>query len=143
VLLHVRDASSPMMEEQKAQVEKVLGELDVQGKPVIEVLNKIDLVGPEERARLGGGAIQVSGLAKIGLERLLEVIDEALVVDPLTEARFRMPQSEGAALAALEAGAVVREKSFAGNLVYLTARGPASLLGRYGRFRERETVGIG
>ena len=36
------------------------------------------------------------------------------------------------------AGALVREKSFAGNLVYLTARGPASLLGRYGRFRERE-----
>jgi GTP-binding protein HflX len=144
VLLHVRDASSPMMEEQKAQVEKVLGELDVQGKPVIEVLNKIDLLGPEERARLGAGSgIQVSGLAKIGLQRLLEAIDAALVADPLTEARFRMPQSEGAALAALEAGAVVREKSFAGNLVYLTARGPASLLGRYGRFRERETVGSG
>jgi len=112
------------------------------------VLNKIDLLGPEERARLdGGGAasggIQVSGLAKIGLEQLLEAIDAALVADPLTEARFRMPQSEGAALAALEAGAVVREKSFAGNLVYLTARGPASLLGRYGRFRERETVGSG
>ena len=142
VLLHVRDASSPMMDEQKAQVEKVLSELDVQGKPVIEVLNKIDLVGPEERARLGAGtAIQVSGLAKIGLQRLLEAIDEALVADPLTETRFRMPQSEGAALAALEAGAVVREKSFAGNLVYLTARGPASLLERYGRFRDRETVG--
>ena len=96
-------------------------------------------MGPEERARLKGGrAIQVSGLAKIGLERLLEVIDEALVVDPLTEARFRMPQSEGAALAALEAGAVVREKSFAGNLVYLTARGPASLIDRYRRFRARD-----
>ena len=29
LLLHVRDASSPMVEEQKAQVEKVLAELDV------------------------------------------------------------------------------------------------------------------
>ena len=48
-----------------------------------------------------GTAIQVSGLAKIGLQRLLEAIDEALVADPLTETRFRMPQSEGAALAAL------------------------------------------
>ena len=52
VLLHVRDASSAMMEEQKEQVEKVLGELDVQGKPVIEVLNKVDLLGDEERDRL-------------------------------------------------------------------------------------------
>jgi GTP-binding protein HflX len=138
VLLHVRDASSAMMDEQKEQVEKVLGELDVQGKPVIEVLNKIDLVPDEERARLAcGGAIPVSGLTKIGLDRLLAAIDEALVVDPLVEARFRVPQSEGAALAALEAGAVVSEKSFAGNLVYLTARGPASLLGRYARLRER------
>jgi GTP-binding protein HflX len=40
-------------------------------------------------------------------------------------------------LAALEAGAVVREKSFEGNLVFLTARGPASLIDRYRRFREQ------
>jgi GTP-binding protein HflX len=144
VLLHVRDASSAMLDEQKAQVEKVLGELEVQGKPVIEVLNKIDLLPPEERARLersvethGNGAnIAVSGLTKVGLDRLLEAIDDALVADPLVEARLRMPQSEGAALAALDAGAVVREKSFVGNLVYLTARGPASLLERYRRFRD-------
>jgi GTP-binding protein HflX len=143
VLLHVRDASSAMLDEQKAQVEKVLGELEVQGKPVIEVLNKIDLLPPEERARLersvethgNGTNIAVSGLTKVGLDRLLEAIDDALVADPLVEARLRMPQSEGAALAALDAGAVVREKSFVGNLVYLTARGPASLLERYRRFR--------
>jgi GTP-binding protein HflX len=73
----------------------------------------------------------------MGLSELLAAIDEALVVDPLIEARFRVPQSEGAALAALEAGALVREKKFEGNLVLLTARGPASLLERYRRFRER------
>jgi GTPase len=139
VLLHVRDASSTMMEEQKAQVEKVLAELDVGGKPVIEVLNKIDLVAPDERERLARGpAVLVSGLVKTGLDGLLAAIDAALVVDPLIDGRFRLPQSEGAALAALEAGAVVGEKRFEGNLVYLTARGPASLLGRYGRFRERD-----
>jgi GTP-binding protein HflX len=140
VLLHVRDASSEMADEQKLQVEKVLSELAVSGKPVIEVRNKIDLVAADERARLQGGGpmcVAVSGLAKIGLDELLAAIDEALVVDPLVEARFKIPQSEGAALAALEAGAVVREKTFEGNLVYLTARGPESLLERYRRFRER------
>jgi GTP-binding protein HflX len=146
VLLHVRDASSAMGDEQKAQVEKVLGELDVQGKPVIEVMNKIDLLPEEERARLLGGAggggggaatVAVSGLTKVGLDRLLEAIDEALVVDPLVAARLRLPQSEGAALAALDAGAVVGEKRFEGNLVYLTARGPASLLERYRKYRYR------
>jgi GTP-binding protein HflX len=139
VLLHVRDASSPMAEEQKQQVEKVLGELDVEGKPVIEVLNKIDLLTPDERERVAitGGAIAVSGLTKLGLDGLLAAIDAALIVDPLIEVRFRLPQSEGAALAALEAGSVIGEKSFEGNLVYLTARGPASLLARYSKYRER------
>jgi len=141
-LLHVRDASSAMVDEQKVQVERVLGELDVKGKPVIEVMNKIDLLPPEERARLAGGQqrggpIAVSGLMKMGLNELLTAIDEALLVDPLVEASFCVPQSEGALLAALEAGAVVREKSFEGNLVFLTARGPASLIDRYRRFREK------
>jgi GTPase len=52
VLLHVRDAASTYGEEQKAQVEKVLGELDSLGKPRIEVLNKIDLLGEHEREGL-------------------------------------------------------------------------------------------
>lgn len=149
VLLHVRDVSSAMVDEQKDQVEKVLAELDVHGKPVIEVLNKIDLLSPEERVRLqqqsghrtSGGtvAVAVSGLAKTGLDTLLAAIDDTLIADPLVEARFRVPQSEGGALAALEAGAVVSVKSFDGNLVFLTARGPASLLDRYRKFRERTT----
>jgi GTP-binding protein HflX len=148
LLLHVHDASSAMGNEQKLQVEKVLDKLQVRGKPVIEVMNKIDLLPQESRVRVlcsqaseqGSApvAVAVSGLKKTGLSNLMTAIDEALVVDPLVEARFRIPQSEGAVLAALEAGALLREKRFEGNLVVLTARGPASLLGRYARFRERD-----
>jgi GTP-binding protein HflX len=141
VLLHVRDASSPMMDEQKEQVEKVLGELAVHGKPVIEVLNKIDLLPQQDRVAVsqpaGATAVAVSGLAKIGLHELLEAIDTALTVDPLVRAKFRIPQSEGGALASLESGSIVSGKTFEGNLVFLTARGPASLLERYRKFRER------
>jgi GTPase len=138
VLLHVRDASSSMVDEQKAQVELVLAELDVAKKPVIEVLNKIDLVTDANAMPMGSpGSVAVSGLKKLGLEHLLAAIDAALVVDPVVEAKFRIPQSEGAVLAALEAGAVLSEKSFEGNLAHVTARGPESLLGRYRRFRAR------
>ena len=119
VLLHVRDASSPMMDEQKLQVEKVLGELDVHGKPVIEVLNKIDRLSDTERALCGNGTsggqtVAVSALTKVGLDQLLAAIDTALVADPLVKAKFRLPQSEGSALAALEAGAVLSEKALRG-----------------------------
>jgi GTP-binding protein HflX len=138
LLLHVRDASSPMLDEQKVQVERVLSELDVSKKPVIEVLNKIDLIPPGESSPMGApGSIAVSGLKKLGLDHLLAAIDDALVVDPLIEMRFRLPQSEGAVIAALEAGAIVDGKHFEGNLAYLTAKGPASLLSRFRRFQER------
>lgn len=134
ILLHVRDASSPMMDEQKVQVEKVLGELEVTKKPIIEVLNKIDLL--PERGNLTSG-LPVSGLKMLGLDELLAAIDDALVIDPLIRVKFRLPQSEGSILAALEAGAVLEQKRFEGNLAYVTARGPASLLNRFSRFRER------
>jgi GTP-binding protein HflX len=147
ILLHIRDASSPMLEEQKAEVEKVLAELAVSGKPVIEVLNKIDLLSKSDLSILAERAatpsvanvVLASGMTSEGVVELLTAIDLALVADPLLEADFRIPQAEGAVLAALEAGAVVTERRFDGNLVRLRAAGPASLLGRYRRFRDRRS----
>jgi len=51
------------------------------------------------------------------------------------EARLDIPQKEGAALAAIEAGMVIRDRSYEGNLVHLTVAGPASLVGRFRGFR--------
>ncbi len=139
LLLHVQDASSPMREEQREQVMQVLAELDVSATPVLEVLNKIDLMPEEEREGMKrAGAIAVSGLNRTGLGNLLTAIDAGLTEDPLLEVRFRLPQSEGRAMAALEAGATIEGKRFEGNLAYLTAIGPASLLNRYRRFQLRE-----
>jgi GTP-binding protein HflX len=137
VLIHVRDASSPMRDEHKAEVEKVLGELDVLEKPRLEVLNKIDLLSDEERAALvaSTAAIAVSAKEHFGLETLMQRIDEELVLDPILEHRFQIPQSEGDVLAALEAGAIIQKREYEGNLVRVTVTGPASLLGRYRRFR--------
>ena len=142
LLVHVRDASSPMADEQKAQVEKVLVELDVSKKPVIEVLNKIDLVLAREGVVPGApGSVAVSGLKKSGLDDLLAAIDAALIVDPVIEMQFRLPQSEGGVLAALEAGAILKKKRFEGNIAHVMARGPASLLNRFRRFQERPKRG--
>jgi GTPase len=145
VLLHVQDAASPMRDEQKIQVEKVLAELAVSTKPVIQVLNKIDLVPPQELAQLASDrdAVLVSAQKRTGLHQLLIAIDAALVADPLVESSFRLPQSEGSILASLEGGAIIEEKRFEGNLVFLRARGPASLLDRYRRFRDKQDLSNG
>jgi GTP-binding protein HflX len=125
-------------EEHKAEVEKVLGELDVLSKPRLEVLNKIDLLSEVERASLqnmNGRVIAASAKEHLGLTTLLDRIDEELVQDPILEQQFQIPQSEGEVLAALEAGTVIRDRAYHGNLVQMTVAGPASLLGRYRRFR--------
>ncbi|MFC6644833.1 GTPase HflX [Granulicella cerasi] len=137
LLVHVRDAASPTLEEQKAQVEIVLNELGVGDKPTIQVLNKIDLLGPESRI-FGPGEIPVSALSGEGLADLLKHIDAALTADPLAEIRFRIPQAEGRVIAALERGANISRQKFEGNLTYFTAHGPSSLLERYRKFWVRE-----
>ena len=144
VLLHVRDAVSSYGEEQKAQVEKVLGELDSLDKPRIEVLNKIDLLDEADREQLGKyasarGQVAVSAMTGEGMDGLLAAIDDALHSDPVVEADLRVPQHEGAALAAIEAGMVVHKREYEGNLVHLSVSGPASLVGRMRRFRLRHS----
>jgi GTP-binding protein HflX len=145
VLLHVRDASSTYGEEQKEQVEKVLGELDSLAKPRIEVLNKIDLFGEHEREGLltraenqsGSLEIAVSAQTGEGMDALLAALDSALHSDPVVEAELQVPQQEGAVLAAVEAGMLVHSREYEGNLVRLRVSGPASLMGRLRKYRVR------
>ena len=139
VLLHVRDAASTYGEEQKSQVEKVLGELEALDKPRIEVMNKIDLLEEHERQGLASrDDVAVSARTGEGMDALLAAIDRALQSDPVIEAELRVPQQEGAALAAVEAGMVVHSREYEGNLVRLRVSGPASLIGRLSRFRLRD-----
>jgi len=143
VLLHVRDAASSYGEEQKTQVERVLGELESLGKPRVEVLNKIDLLGKHEREGLleraeSSGEVAVSARTGEGMEALLRAIDRALHSDPMIDAELCVPQQEGAVLAAIEAGMVVHSREYEGNLVRLTVSGPASLMGRLRQYRLRD-----
>jgi GTPase len=147
LLLHVRDASSNYGEEQKAQVERVLAELGALDKPLVEVLNKADLLGHEEREVLlarcasdpmTGRQVLVSAHTGEGLDSLREAIDGALYSDPVLDAELRVPQQEGAVLASIEAGMVVHRRSYEGNLVRLSVSGPASLLGRLRAYRLRD-----
>ncbi|MGO9937382.1 MAG: GTPase HflX [Terracidiphilus sp.] len=141
LLLHVRDAASSYGVEQKAQVEKVLAELDALKKPRIEVLNKVDLLDEQERqALIARGDVSVSARTGSGMNALLEAIDRMLHSDPILDAELRVPQHEGAVLAAIEAGMVVRERAYEGNVVHLVVSGPASLIGRLRAYRIRPSV---
>jgi len=145
VLLHVRDAASTYGEEQKAQVEKVLADLNALSKPRIEVLNKVDLLDELQREGLAS-RIRAEGFAEVavsaetgeGLDALVGAIDDALFSDPLVDAELRVPQHEGGVLAAIEDGMVVHNRAYEGNLVHLSVTGPASLVGRLRAYRLRD-----
>jgi len=83
LLLHLIDASSPSLDRQVQDVEKILGDLDLLSKPRLIVLNKIDRV-PETRvqsllrffsASTFADAVPVSALKQEGFNNLLRAIE--------------------------------------------------------------------
>jgi GTPase len=142
VLLHVQDSSSKQREQQKEDVEKVLAELGALDKSIVPVMNKVDLLPPEERlACLADPSVAaISATTGEGIGQLLELMDRALTADPIVEDRFMVPQREGAVLAALDAGALILKREFSGDFVDLAVAGPASLLARYRQYRKVKKV---
>ena len=130
LLLEVADVTSPLAAEQDAQVEKVLRELQVQDKPRLRVMNKIDLLPAARWDALqdDAGTVHVSAIKGIGISALLERIDEALQEDPLRRVRLRIPQREGKALSLLEGSARVFARAYRDGFVDLDAQVPESVL---------------
>jgi GTPase len=83
LLLHVIDASNPNVDEQTEAVQQTIRELGVNHKPVIHVLNKIDLLETDAsmlqsfRNRLGE-VVAISAETGEGLEELVETIANTL-----------------------------------------------------------------
>ncbi|MFU1476961.1 GTPase HflX [Roseovarius sp. C7] len=85
LVVHVRDISHPETEEQARDVELILESLDVaEGTPRIELWNKADLLGAEERETYANQAarrdevILVSAVSGEGMEAFVDQATEAL-----------------------------------------------------------------
>ena len=80
LLLHVVDASDPRQDEQIAAVDRILGELGLEGKRRLLVFNKIDRLPPGEGAAHADrrGGVGVSATTHEGLADLLHRCDRLL-----------------------------------------------------------------
>ncbi len=103
LLLHVIDASSPNLQEQRDEVERVLAEIGAQEIPQILVYNKLDAIDPPPRAlrdwieRTPGQQVPrvfVSALRGDGLAALRDLIARAAAGEALCAAE--VPPSESA-----------------------------------------------
>jgi GTP-binding protein HflX len=145
VVLHVRDVANPDTDAQARDVQKVLTELkvlgddgdEVEGKTLIEVWNKIDLVEGEAREILEGQARRqeaspVSAVTGEGCAELLKRV--GTLIDDTPPVAVRLAAKDGEALAWIYRNGRVesREDEEEGG-VRLIARLDAQALGRFER----------
>src|SRR3989449_4963684 len=114
LIVQVSDASSPLAVEQDAPVELVLQELEVDKKPRIQVMNKIDLLPALQRESLRDDArtVHISAVKGVGVSALLERMDEMIEEDRVSRVHLRVPQKEGKALALLQARARIYSRQY-------------------------------
>jgi GTP-binding protein HflX len=153
VIAHVRDASHAESAAQKVDVLKVLHELGIEAgsdRPLVEILNKIDLLTPDVRAGLLAanarpeGAVAISAVTGDGLDAL-----QARLESELTGAniRFRLtlPHSDGEGLAWVYRHAQVLKRADKAKGVELTLAIDPQDVGRFSsRFKSdvlTKTVG--
>jgi GTPase len=139
VVLHVRDIANVDTDAQKRDVETVLKELGVtldEGRRIIEIWNKADLLAPDDRDDAEGaarraGAAMVSAVTGEGCEALLQRL--AVMVDVTPEIDIVLSQSDGEALAWLyRHGRVVGRHDGEADM-HLRVRLDGQALGRFER----------
>ncbi len=131
LIVHVRDVAHPDSERQRADVEKVLrdlGAIEEGGTPLIEALNKIDALPPEQRrimqTRTAAGPerarqFAVSALSGDGVDQLLDAIEAFL--NRQAEAReVAVPLSDGATIAWVYRHGEVRGRRDDDEIAHLT-----------------------
>jgi len=127
IVLHLRDIAHPDSSAQALDVEEVLKDLEadaLHGHTVIEVLNKIDLLPVEDRAKLkarirDGSGFPVSAVTGEGVSELLAEIDRRLAAGRDT-ARYRLRHNEGEAIAWLYSHGTVLDRRDDEEFTYMT-----------------------
>ncbi len=140
LILHVSDASNPHYDELDEEVDKILRELGLDGRPRLRVLNKMDRLSPEERkvvtngaercAVAGGAPVLVSALTSKGIEELLRRMDAEMPTDPVVMLSIRLPLAEGRTLAMIHALGRVLHSEIDDSHMRLDAEVPTSIATR-------------
>jgi GTP-binding protein HflX len=132
LLLHVADASSPLLDERIRVVDQVLDEIGAGATPRLLVLNKIDLLDALPRAHYGEvGEITagVSALRRRGLDDLLEAIARMLA-PRREEIAVTIPSARGDLVAMARRDGEVLSADYDDGIVAMRARVSPAVAGR-------------
>jgi len=134
VIVHVRDAAHDESAAQKEDVLQVLGDLGA-GQPMLEVLNKIDLLEPGQQDGLlarnkRSQAVAVSALTGAGISDLLAAFEAGVTRGNIT-LTLKLDAADGGALAFAYRHAQVLERRDRGGKISLSLRIHPDDLGRF------------
>jgi GTPase len=133
LLLHVADASSPLVDHQIAAVRAVLAELGVDDKDTLLVLNKVDAAGDQvERDHVLARyphALAISARTGAGLPALARAVSDHLG-RAFRDVDIETDPGNGRLLAWLAAHGEVLSRHFTADRMTIHCRIPAALLGR-------------
>lgn len=137
LLIHVVDASHPQAAEQLQAVNRVLEEIEADGKPTLMVFNKIDRLESRESVRQlleqHPHAVAASAQTGEGLDGFLAEL--GTVLRPLREfVELRVPHGEAAVIARLHSVAQVVERNYEGEVACFKARVPPHYLREFQRY---------
>jgi GTP-binding protein HflX len=133
LLLHVADGSSPAVYDQIASAYRVLGEIGIDQKDTLLVINKVDAM--PDRARLDGlmsrypAAVPISAQSEAGLPKLAQAVSDALS-RRFHDVDIEMGVDNGRMMAYLAAHGDVRSKQYRDERVIIHCRIPQQYLGR-------------
>mmetsp|Transcript_12606 Transcript_12606/g.31758 ORF Transcript_12606/g.31758 Transcript_12606/m.31758 type:complete len:461 (+) Transcript_12606:890-2272(+) len=139
VLVHVIDVANPSWDKQERAVRAVLSDMGVGDKPVVRVLNKIDLLEDEEaemlryEAAFAENTVAVSALYGEGMEDFVEAVEDALN-SMLTPIELVIPYSNGQDLSVIHEQGVVETIEYQEKGTYVLGRVPQATANRFQKY---------
>ncbi len=138
LLLHVVDATHPNAAQQAETVRKVLGELEVDDRPVVVALNKIDLLPDSEvaveMAARYPHAVAISAKQGVGIEQLMARLELALA-ESMVYVRVRIPFAENALVALFHKQGIIEAEGYDQSGTRIDGYLPEHLLSLYRSYR--------
>ena len=129
LLVHVIDASNASWPEHARVVDDVLAEIGADGRPVLRVLNKIDVAGATAGVEAGARALRLSASTGAGVTLLLTAL-EARLSEGFERVRCDVPSARGDLIAWLRRSGRVEEEYHRDGVVTVTALLPPKVAGQ-------------
>jgi GTP-binding protein HflX len=139
VLVHVIDVANPSWDKQERAVRAVLSDMNVDDKPVVRVLNKIDLLDDEDaemlryEAAFAENTVAVSALHGEGMEDFVEAVEDALN-SMLINIELIIPYSNGQDLSVIHEQGVVETIDYRAEGTYVLGRIPPAIANRLQKY---------